>query len=577
MCCQVLRRLSLLMVTLIVLTSALPAGAAPLTSLEKESMYAAAITDLETYLESYGKSGSSLWGIEQVFDRLGGYEHSRSLMYYTQVLAKVAEEEYDFDLDILLDMLEHNLAFNEYLDDALKGSAIRSVSNLKNYVTARELEHGGRNQEALEYYRQCLSFFDANDRYYHLTLSENKAEYDRALSLLRQGDYAGAYTTFAAVSNYGDSAARMAAIVNQLGYTPASAQDNPQPVKGLKPTVSWSSIDLSWTAPAHATGYKIACRVKGTKGVQYRDYQQTSVRWTGLKPNTTYELTVIAVCGNVETTPCVFYVTTAAQPTPTPRPTKTPTPRPTKTPTPRPTKTPTPRPTKTPTPKPRTFNVLAPSASKGVTTIKWEDNANLGPYTVIVQHMYASGGTWKTAKAVTFANTSGKSASSSDVMVPGEPYSITVKDKNGKTATRQYIPTKQTYPDFKISTSMELKTLTPRGQKNQKSLSAADIKKNIGSYTYGGIIKLSFPQVKYERRSNWTIAFLTPNGDTLISQVFEWYIPREYRAWQWSHYSFNYLFNTMISRYGSVPTGRYTWALYFDGQQASSATFNVTK
>ena len=31
----------------------------------------------------------------------------------------------------------------------------------------------------------------------------------------------------------------------------------------------------------------------------------------------------------------------------------------------------------------------------------------------------------------------------------------------------------------------------------------------------------------------------------------------------------------MIYSYGSVPTGKYTWVLYFDGQQVSSTTFNV--
>ena len=585
---------------LIVLLTSLPVSAAPLTSSEKEQMYSAAILDLETYLETYGKSGTSLWGIEQVFGQLGGYEQSRPLMYYTQVLSKIEKAEYTFDMDLLLDMLENNSVFNDYLHDTLKGSAIQSVKNLKAYATAREMEFNGRNDEAIEQYRQCLSFFDADSRYYELTVAANQDEYDKAMDMLLYGDYAGGYFALLRISNYGDSADRAKAIVNQLGYTPKDENDNPQPVSNVKADKQPTSVTLSWTRPRHATSYKVSIRKKGETGWYYYDWNNDYVFWGDLAPQTEYEFSVVAVVGNVEMKPAIITVTTPKQPTPSPRPTKTPTPRPTKTPTPRPTKTPTPRPTKTPTPrptktptprktktptprptktptpKPRTFKVNTPTISDGVTTIRWEDSANAGPYTVTVQHRYSSGGSTRLAAARTFVSgTSSKSASNGNVMVPGEPYTITVKDKNGKTATVNYQPAKRTYPDFKIGASLDLKTKTPNGTKNQSSLSAADIKKNISSYTYGGILRLTYSQIRYERKTNWTVAFLTPNGDALVDGFYEWSIPAGNHYSQWNHYSFNYLFNSMIYSYGSVPTGKYTWVLYFDGQQVSSTTFNV--
>ncbi len=594
-------RLLILLIIAVLCTDMLPVSAAPLTSSEKEQMYSAAILDLETYLETYGKSGTSLWGIEQVFGQLGGYEQSRPLMYYTQVLSKIEKAEYTFDMDLLLDMLENNSVFNDYLHDTLKGSAIQSVKNLKAYATAREMEFNGRNNEAIEQYRQCLSFFDADSRYYELTVAANQDEYDNAMSMLQYGDYAGGYFALLRISNYGDSADRAKAIVNQLGYTPKDENDNPEDVRDVISNVGSTSIGLSWTKPKHATGYKISMRVKGEKDWHYFDWKNDSVYWNDLQPQTTYEFSIVTVVGKVELQyPPVITVTTLKPATPTPKPTKTPTPKPTKTPTPRktktptpkptktptprrtktptprPTKTPTPRTTKTPTPKPRTFKVNTPTISDGVTTIRWEDSANAGPYTVTVQHRYTSGGSTRLAAARTFVSgTSSKSASNGNVMVPGEPYTITVKDKNGKTATVNYQPAKRTYPDFKIGASLDLKTKTPNGTKNQSSLSAADIKKNISSYTYGGILRLTYSQIRYERTTNWTIAFLTPNGDALVDAFYEWHIPAGNTYSQWNHYPFNYLFDSMIYSYGSVPTGKYTWVLYFDGQQVSSTTFNV--
>ena len=226
-------RLLILLIIAVLCTDMLPVSAAPLTSSEKEQMYSAAILDLETYLETYGKSGTSLWGIEQVFGQLGGYEQSRPLMYYTQVLSKIEKAEYTFDMDLLLDMLENNSVFNDYLHDTLKGSAIQSVKNLKAYATAREMEFNGRNNEAIEQYRQCLSFFDADSRYYELTVAANQDEYDNAMSMLQYGDYAGGYFALLRISNYGDSADRAKAIVNQLGYTPKDENDNPEDVRDV--------------------------------------------------------------------------------------------------------------------------------------------------------------------------------------------------------------------------------------------------------------------------------------------------------------------------------------------------------
>lgn len=106
--------------------------------------------DLETYLESFGQSNISLAGIEEVFGQLGGFEQSRSLMYYVQVLEKLENNDYSFNLSLLLDMLDNSDAFKAYLGDSLKGSAIDSVESLKHYAAGREYEHQKRPVKRLK-------------------------------------------------------------------------------------------------------------------------------------------------------------------------------------------------------------------------------------------------------------------------------------------------------------------------------------------------------------------------------------------------------------------------------------------
>ena len=263
--------------------------------------------------------------------------------------------------------------------------------------------------------------------------------------------------------------------------------------------------------------------------------------------------------------------------TPTPVPTKKPTPTPTKKPTPTPTKKPTPTPTKKPTEKPRTFRIQAPSMSAGSTTISWEDSANNGPYTVTVQHQYTSGGQTKLAAAQQFAYTSSKSASNGYVMAPGEPYTITVKDRSGKSVTYDYRPKLQIYPDFKISVDIDLKTETPNGTKNQKALSASEIKNHLSNYTFGAYIRLGYSQIRYARTTQWTIAFHIPNGDVFVNQYGADTIPAGQHYSYYKHYGFNHVFDYLIDAYGYIPTGEYYWTLYFDGQRSGQGKFHVNQ
>ncbi len=282
------------------LTAVFPATA--LTSQEKEEQYNAAVQQLETYLESSGNSSAELAGIRAAFEELGGYGYSRFLGYYTAVLMMTAEEEYNYDLFTLLDMMSVNTRFCAYLEDLRESSSIGTVLELEAYVGAREQEHRGNLAQAWEGYRQCLNFFDADRRYMEIKPDGDKKEYEKAKELLRQGDYAGAYYGFISANKYGDSEDIMASIENQLGYKPASPEDNLKPVTGLRATGRGKdSVTLSWMASAHAKTYEVYFKPVGNSEWRHAgDTEKTEMTITGLSAGGRYDFQVVAALDRIK-------------------------------------------------------------------------------------------------------------------------------------------------------------------------------------------------------------------------------------------------------------------------------------
>ncbi len=324
-----------LLVTIITFAVILPASAVTFTNVEKKSNYSNAIQNLEAYLESYGQTDISLPGIIDIFSELGGYEQSRQLMNYTRILAKLDLDEYDYDLDRLLGLLDKNDKFAVYLDDVLKGSAIGSVEELKAYTEGRKYEAKGQIESAIGSYERCLNFFDAEIRYTRLNKCNDKQAYDQAIVLLQNGNFAGAYFAFGRTHNYADSQESCEFIVSMLGYIPTTETDNPTPVsvQDIQVSSTQNSITLKWTEPAHATEYNISIRKKGNSDWVYDNCKTNSCSWTGLNNGTTYECAVSALAGQIVTDTAVIEVTTDRIITSNPRtPTRTPKPTNTKVP-----------------------------------------------------------------------------------------------------------------------------------------------------------------------------------------------------------------------------------------------------
>ena len=307
--------------------SCVPAHA--MTTTEKENNYNAAILQLETYLESAGNSSAELAGVRAAFDALGGYEQSRFLSYYTSVLMKIADEEYDYELYMFLDMLERNQSFNAYLKETLKGSSIGSVEELKSYTHGRVYEHDGANSEAIACYGECLNYFDASARYFLLQQDKDQSVYDEAAAMLNRGDLAGAYFKFSENLRYKDSKERRDSIANLLGYAPSSPTDNLEAVTGLKAAeTKETKITISWQKSRHASSYTVYYKQhSNNEWISAGTVSETKKTITGLKAETAYDFQVIAVSGQVKTKEALLQsvetVSTASTPLPTPSPKST--------------------------------------------------------------------------------------------------------------------------------------------------------------------------------------------------------------------------------------------------------------
>ena len=251
-----------------------------LTSQEKEEKYNNVILELESFMESSSTLTARLDSLLFSLDELGGYEQSKPLSNYISVLIKVINNEFDYDYQFNLEMVDKNKEFQQYLKDTLKSSSILTVSHLKNYATGRENEYNNKIDNALKYYEKCLNFFDASTRYQNLTEKAYDTKYEQAMKLFREGKFEEAYFLFQAIGKkYKDTADRMAYIVKRLGYTPSKeatkkptdTPNNPFDGKALNLSAEFekNSIQLSWNNLGKNVKYTIYWRWTKSKNSNF--------------------------------------------------------------------------------------------------------------------------------------------------------------------------------------------------------------------------------------------------------------------------------------------------------------------
>ena len=182
---------------------------------EKEDRYKAAVLQLESYLEAKQHAPDELEPIRAAFDELSQFRQSNFLKYYTIVLIRVEKDEFDSTTDRYLLMLENG--FDKALDD-LPDTPIGSAEELTAYVRGRECQYKEDAEKACDYYEECLSFYDAFDRYDQLMREKEEKTYQDAVDLFDAGRIREAYDLFLTVSRYKDSGVYLALIETELAH-----------------------------------------------------------------------------------------------------------------------------------------------------------------------------------------------------------------------------------------------------------------------------------------------------------------------------------------------------------------------
>lgn len=221
-----MRKILIFALITVLVTICIPAFA--LTSQQKEANFRSAVFQLEAYLESAGDDASfDLMAIRDAFDELGGYENSNFFKYYVTVLYMIENNEFSAKMELYMGMIDYP-SFSDYLNESFKDSAIRPIEELKAYALGRENEYTGNNSLACEYYYQCLSFFDAINRYEALQNDEMESVYDEAVALFETGHFDEAYYLFKSISKYKDSSFFMEHIQNKIGVIPIETTSEPK-------------------------------------------------------------------------------------------------------------------------------------------------------------------------------------------------------------------------------------------------------------------------------------------------------------------------------------------------------------
>lgn len=255
---------------------------------------------------------------------------------------------------------------------------------------------------------------------------------------------------------------------------------------------------------------------------------------------------------------------------------------PTPTATPKPTKTPTPKPVPTPTPKPsRVFEITGVTTNaKGGLDITWTDSANKGPYTILYERYVSPDITSKEQQAqirwTDEVNVRGSNWTL-DYTVPGESYWILIRDAEGGFAVIDYCPgAPKHFPDFPVKITMEYRRAKGSQISQISTLSAQTIASS--SDAYGAYVRLDYSQLARERHYVGRVAIASPDGTVLAVGCWDDFeLPSGRSNTYWNMYYFDTAFANAQTMYGYIPSGEWTWSLYFDDMFVSSTTFTVAR
>ena len=92
---------------------------------------------------------------------------------------------------------------------------------------------------------------------------------------------------------------------------------------------------------------------------------------------------------------------------------------------------------------------------------------------------------------------------------------------------------------------------------------------------FGAYVKLDYPRFKDEKHYFFQVAIEAPNGWSYVEFASNNTLPAGDTYFYWNFYYFDDYFENLIEAHGYVPTGLYTYKLFWDGKLVDTASFTV--
>ena len=211
----------------------------------------------------------------------------------------------------------------------------------------------------------------------------------------------------------------------------------------------------------------------------------------------------------------------------------------------------------------------------GSVTVSW--SGGTAPYTVRYQYYVNENHNanvdvilWKAAD-----NIYGNKGTYEYDFVPGERYWVIVSDANNNEAWYDYSEYVRAFSRANCSYFFTLRTKRNNRSAKVDYFSARDIKAEFSSNLFGANIKVT-PTIKQEMTIVFRMGIILPSGEPILIHVERGTIkPRRGSYYMWENYNFKYLWNTLMETKGSIPSGTYTFKLFFDNEYLFEQPFPV--
>ncbi len=151
------------------------------------------IRELEMYLYEGIEDENKLLAMQENFYSVGG-KYGKLFGVYCEALYYLAQERFEL-ASVYAQVLADNTDFSNYLID-IETPTIEGGETLMTYIQAREAEAEGNDDEALDLYLRCFTYFDVIYRQSDTMFELCETKYDEGNAAMETGDFEKAVECF---------------------------------------------------------------------------------------------------------------------------------------------------------------------------------------------------------------------------------------------------------------------------------------------------------------------------------------------------------------------------------------------